>query len=272
MSIYRTIEEYIEIKDALFNMFGLLLFEFAKESTLDTKNTILRNSLAKSIMSLKGVFSLWEIENYQDCWAIYRAQMDRLFHLEHIAKYNEFQLFDDWSIYKQAQANNLAKSDKRFPIEQTSQVYSFDHSYAERVKTVLKSPPKWIRPKAEKVAKEMGLDFLYKFGYDLASMHVHPMSNDGQQDYFTVTGIAPAVTFPTQIAVIHNSILTTTMIAQNVFNYSSFRWRSVLWDFLEQIRDAINTGSKEYVVTCLKIVKFVQDGQRLAVRNDQQTV
>ena len=244
MSEYRTIEEYTDVKDALVTMCGLFLFEFAKESNLGTEDMILRNSLAKSIMSLKGVFALWEIENYQDCWAIYRAQMDRLFHLEHIAKYNEFKLFDDWSIYKQAQANNLAKSDKRFPIEQTSQVYSFDHSYDERIKTVLKSPPKWNRPKAERVAKDMGMDFLYKFGYDLASMHVHPMSNDGQQDYFTVTGLEPSVAFPTQIAVIHNSILTTTMIAQNVFNFSSFRWRTVLWDFIDQIRDAINTGSE----------------------------
>ncbi|OEF94667.1 DUF5677 domain-containing protein [Vibrio splendidus] len=267
MNLYRTIEEYTEIKEALVTMCGLFLFEFDKESDLEVKDIMLRNFLAKSLMSLKGVFVLWGIKNYQDCWAIYRAQMDRLFHLEHIANRDEFQLFDDWSIYKQAQANNLAKSDKRFSCEQTSEVYSFDNCYADRVKSLLKSQPKWVRPKAEKVAKEMGMDFLYKFGYDLASMHVHPMSNDGQQDYFTVTGIEPSVEFPTQIAVVHNSILTTTMIAQNVFNYSSLRWRKLLWDFIDQIRDAINTGNKDYMITYLKIAELARQSQRLAAKD-----
>ncbi|MCU7999419.1 DUF5677 domain-containing protein [Shewanella sp. SM95] len=267
MDQYRTIEEYNDIKDALVSICGLLLFEFAKEPSLDTKNTILRNFLAKTSMSLKGVFYLWEINNYQDCWAIYRTQMDRFFHLEHIVKYDEFQLFDDWSIYKQVQANNLAKSDKRFPFEQTSQVYFFNDSFAERVKNIQKVKPKWIRPKAESVAKDIGLDFLYKFGYDLASMHVHPMSNDGQQDFYTITGIEPVDEFPSQIAVIHNSILTTTMITQNVFNYSSFKWRAILWDFIEHIRNAIDTGDKEYMLSYMKIVKFKQENQCLAVKD-----
>ncbi|MEJ6079879.1 DUF5677 domain-containing protein [Vibrio sp. 1-Bac 57] len=267
MSEYRTIDEYDEIKDALVNICGLLLFEFAKEDHLDTKDIILRNFLAKSAMSLKGVFSLWGMQNYQDCWAIYRLQMDRLFHLEHIAKNDEFELFDDWSIYKKAQANNLAKSDNRFPIEQTSQVYFFPESMSERVKLLLKKKPKWRRPKAEQVAKEMGMDFLYKFGYDLASMHVHPMSCDGQQDYFTITGIESQEDFPTQISVLHNSILTTTMITQDVFNHSSFAWITVLWDFVEQIRDAINTGNKSYQFTYLKIVNAVEEKRILKQSN-----
>lgn len=267
MVLYRSIEEYHDIKDALVTMCGILLFEFAKAPELDIKDTVLRNFLAKTSMSLKGVFALWEIENYQDCCAIYRAQMDRFFHLEHIVKHNEFELFNDWSIYKQVQANNLAKSDKRFPIEQTSQVYFFNEFLAEKVKVVQKIKPKWKRPKAENVAKDIGMDFLYKFGYDLASMHVHPMSNDGQQDYYTITGIESSDKFPSQIAVIHNSILTTTMIAQNVFNYSSFKWRNIIFDFIEHIRNAICTGDKEYMLTYIKIIKLKQDSQILAVKN-----
>ncbi|MGO2474516.1 MAG: DUF5677 domain-containing protein, partial [Vibrio litoralis] len=98
-------------------------------------------------------------------------------------------------------------------------------------------------------------------------MHVHPMSNDGQQDFFTITGIESVDKLPSQIAVIHNSILTTTMIAQNVFNYSSFQWRAVLWNFIEHIRDAISTGDKEYMLTYMKIVKLKQDKQNLTVKD-----
>ena len=57
------------------------------------------------------------------------------------------------------------------------------------------------------------------------------------------------------------------MIAQNVFNYSSLGWRSILWDFIEQIRDAINTGDKNYMVTYLKVAELASQGQRLAARN-----
>ena len=58
MNTFRTIEEYTDIKEALVTMCGLFLFEFAKESNLETKDIMLRNFLAKSIMSLKGVFAL----------------------------------------------------------------------------------------------------------------------------------------------------------------------------------------------------------------------
>ena len=219
------------------------------------------------ISYLEGIFILWSIDNYQDCWAIYRTQMDRLFHLEHISKNDEFKEFDDWSIYKQAHANILAKSDKRFPIEQTSKVYYHLDEMTPRIKEILKTKPQWKRPKAEQVAKEMGMDFLYKFGYDLASMHIHPMSNDGQQDFYTITGIEPSVSFPSQISVLHDSILTVTLMTQNIFNYSSFAWRKVLWDFLDQIRGAIDTGADEYKLTYLKIVSYVQSKHPLKQEN-----
>ncbi|MBG0757696.1 hypothetical protein [Vibrio cidicii] len=58
MDQYRTIEEYNDVKDALVTMCGMLLFEFAKEPDLSVKDTILRNFLAKTSMSLNGIFAL----------------------------------------------------------------------------------------------------------------------------------------------------------------------------------------------------------------------
>ena len=64
----------------------------------------------------------------------------------------------------------------------------------ERAKALSKNLPVWQRPKAEEVAKQLNMRFLYRFGYDFGSTHVHPMANDGQQDFFTITKVLEAGT------------------------------------------------------------------------------
>lgn len=252
MERYRSLDEYKQLSDSLRCVCGIVLFSLS-QSELNKKDIILRNFLAKSSMSLNGIFSLWEIGAYQDCWCIYRILLDRLFHIEHLEKTKTFQEFDDWSIYEQAAVHNLAKSDKRFPSEDTGKVYYADPSVKIRMKGILKEKPSWRRPNAQDVAKSMGMDFLYKFGYNTASMHIHPMSNDGQEDFYTITKIPSPVDFPTQISVIHNAILIVTMVLQNVVNYSSYRWMAILWDYLDGVRHAIEYGDNTYVGCFLKI-------------------
>jgi hypothetical protein len=65
---------------------------------------------------------------------------------------------------------------------------------------------RWRRPKAEDVAKRMNLGFLYRFGYDYASTHVHPLSGDGEAD-FTMLISAPHVVTVPDATVVRNSIL-----------------------------------------------------------------
>ena len=108
---YRKFDEYKLMEESINGFCGIILFSFAKEEC-EIKELILRNSIAKASMSLKGIFAQWDIKNYQDGWAIYRNVLDRLFHIEHIAQNNQFQEFDDWSIYQQAIKQNLVKSDQ----------------------------------------------------------------------------------------------------------------------------------------------------------------
>lgn len=87
-----------------------------------------------------------------------------------------------------------------------------------RIKSLSKNPPKWRRPKAGDVAMSMNLSFLYKYGYDFASTYVHPMANDGDQDFYTLTKLKPTPPFPDQISVLSNSILVGSLILQEALN------------------------------------------------------
>ncbi len=99
----------------------------------------------------------------------------------------------------------------------------------------------------------MNMEFLYKYGYDFSSAHVHPMSNDGHQDFFTITKLTPAPRFPSQITVIHNTLLAATMTLQDGLTHSLFRWRRLLWDCIDQIRLVLDNGDTEYQLTFVKL-------------------
>ena len=204
-------------------------------------------------MMLKAIFKLWEMNDYQDAWVIYRALLDRLFHLHDLGEKDKYLEFDDWSFFEQYKTQNKVKSDHEFKHEAVGWVYNLTDQQKLRIKSLSDNPPKWRRPKAETIAKSMNLDFMYKYGYDFASAHVHPMANDGQQDFFTITKLEPAPRFPDQISVLSNSILASSLFLQEALNQSSFGWRRVLWDYLDQIRSFLDHGNDSYKETFIKL-------------------
>ena len=242
---YQTIEVYRAAADALYAVSGMVLFSFAKHDC-DTKNVIIRNFVARSAMTLKSVFSLWDNGDTQNAWVIHRALVDRMFHLHSLGVNDDFQAFDDWSFFEQFKSQNRVKSDDLFKNQAVGWVYKISDEKKARIKALEKDKPKWRRPRAEDVAKDMGMEFLYKYGYDYASTHVHPMANDGEQDFYTITKLQPSPRFPSQITVISNTILTSTLILQDSLNHSSFSWRRVLWDFIDDVRALLDNGDTSY--------------------------
>jgi len=237
---------------------GMVLLSIARFDC-SRKDIILRNFIAKSSMSLKGILALWKVNDFQDCWVLYRVIVDRYWHLSSIAKNDEFDEFEEWSFFEQVKVHNRIKSDANFNYEAVGDIYNRTRAEKERIKYLSKNKPTWRRPKAERVAKDLGMDFIYKFGYDMASMHVHPMANDGQEDFHTITGIPSETNFPSQIAVLNNSILKMTIILQDAMNYSSFSWRRSLWDFIDHVRSFLTTGSTEYQISFLKLSEIFPD-------------
>jgi len=244
--------EYRNGADSLYAVSGMILFSFAKHA-VDTKDLIIQNFIARSAMMLKGIFKLWEISDYQDAWIIHRALLDRLFHLHDLGAKSEFCEFDDWSFFEQCKAQNKVKSDPKFKGQASGWVYELTEDQKLRIKSLSKNPPKWRRPKAEDVAKSMDMSFLYKYGYEFGSTHVHPMADDGHQDFCTLTKLESTPRFPDQINVLSNSILVSSVFLQEALNLCSFRWRRVLWDYLKQIRLFLEKGAIAYAESFLKL-------------------
>jgi len=255
---YQTLETYKEVADTLYAISGIILFCFAKHNC-NTKNIIIRNFIARSSISLKSIFTLWDMNDFQNAWIIYRSMTDRMFHLNNIGEKDTFTEFDDWSFFEKYKSQNKLKSDNEFNHNVVGEIYKLSIEQKNRIKKLEKEKPQWRRPKAENVAKNMDMMFLYNHGYDYASTHVHPMSDDGLQDFHTITKLEFYSEFPSHIAVVDNSILITSMILQDALNYSSFQWRSILYNYIDEVRNLLKNGDKSYQLSFLKLIDFIKN-------------
>ena len=250
-----TSEQYKEAADSLHVLAGMLLFDFARHGQ-GVRDLIAQNFIARADALVGGIFRLWEIQDYGDCWILHRALLDRLFHLHVLNKENQFDVFDDWSFKMQYEAANRVRSDPAMKDRLAEAVEKATPEQKARYQRLVKDPPKWRRPRPEDVAKDMDLSFLYTYGYDFASAHVHPMANDGQQDFFRITRLEPAPAFPDWRVVLNNSVLVATMTLQEALNASTLSWRRVVYDSVSGIREFLGSGSPECFVPIGKTGKL----------------
>ncbi len=259
---YLAVETYNEAVLALHGICGLILFEFAREER-GTRDLIIRNFIARTDMMVRAVFRLWELPDYQDCWIIHRCLLDRLFHLSHLDQHDGFESFEAWSFLEQYNAQNRVRSDPEFGGARESKMFAITPEQKERARVLSAHPPVWQRPKAEEVAKTLDMRFLYRFGYDFASTHVHPMANDGQQDFFTLTKLGPTAEPLEQRSVLSNTLLVGTMVVQAGLNASTLSWRALVYDFLDDLRRLLGTGADDYKRSFIKLAKMTEEGIRL---------
>ena len=185
---YLANEDYSELVKEAEIYTKSLLFAFVKNST-SIRDTIIRNFIARGMTTLLSIEELWKDEHYQDCWILNRALLDRFFHLVELDKENSFGTFDEWSFVKQYEARNKALSDPELKGRLDLSEWKITDVQKERYRSLKTKNVHWSRPRSEDVARGAELEFLYKYGYDYGSTHVHPMSNDGQEDFLRLTGI-----------------------------------------------------------------------------------
>jgi Family of unknown function (DUF5677) len=260
-------EQYGQASDALHALSGMLLFEFARHSeTALTRDLIGRNFIARADTMVKGILRLWEIADYADCWILHRALLDRLFHLHDLHKRNQFDVFEDWSFKEQYEAAGRLRGDPELKGYVEELVEKQTPERKARYKNLVNNPPVWRRPKAEDTAKEMDLKFLYRYGYDFASRYVHPMANDGQQEFYQITHLEPTLEFaePKSTAVLSNSVLIASMIMQEALNASSLSWRRIVYDAVDGVREFLLSASPEHHVALAKVALMFKDNMPLA--------
>lgn len=259
---YLPVEQYEEALGTFHDIAVILLREFAREKR-GNRDTIIRNFIARTDTMALAVFRLWELQDYQDCWILHRCLLDRLFHLWHLQQNDQFEVFEAWSFLEQYNAVNRARSDLEFSGARESKLFTLTPEQKERARALAKAVPAWQRPKPEEVAKSLDMRFLYRFGYDYASTHVHPMANDGRQDFYTITKREPTPDFPDQRTVLSNTLLVATMVVQHGLNASTLAWRAPVFDFLDDFERFLGTGADNFKDSFLTLRAMIEEGMPL---------
>jgi hypothetical protein len=248
----RPIEEYALTVETMYRFTVILILQFTHASD-QIRETIIRNFIARGMICLQSILQLWVFGNTSDCWILYRALIDRLFCLRTLAEKDEFEKFEKWSFMQQYEALNRVRSDPIFSVKADKKSLAPTKENKERYLKLKKDNIQWIRPKAETVAdKSFGMPYLYSYGYDYASMYVHPMANDGENDYLRI--IQDKTSTKDHIVVVHNSILIQTMLIQEGLKASNFLWRAIVNNFLDQCRYSLETGSQDHLETFAKLI------------------
>jgi hypothetical protein len=264
-------QQYREAAEALHVLAGMLLLEFARHADTEVRrNQIARNFIARADTMVRGIITLWEMGDRADCWILHRALLDRLFHLYDLNQKHQFDVFDDWSFKTLYEAASRLRSDPAMEDNLEGLVEDLTPDRKARYHKLVKSPPGWRRPKAKDVAGAMGLAMLYRYGYDYASRHVHPMANDGQEDFFNITGLQPRPDFGEEasVVVLSNSVLIASLILQEALNASVLDWRAVVYDAVEGVRKFLICAAPEEHFPILKVSAMFAAKTPLAKRRN----
>ena len=246
-----------------FDNFGdfikILLFELA-EKCESRKDFYLRNALAKTASLIESIFKLHQIGNYYDGWILYRSLSGRLAHILYLDKNNSYLDFEKWTFIRDFEDNNRARSDPKFKRNLLDSNFDIDDTQKLKYSNYKSDNPKWKRPKVENILVENELDFLYKYGYDYASKHTHPMYNDGSYEFYKLTGLEPNpyANF-SKTALIINRLLLATMITQTCLNFLTFKFRTIMYNYIESIRNSLDGDDKSFKINFIKIDKLFEE-------------
>lgn len=236
---------------------GVVLLSFAKHGK-DLRDKIARNFVARGMSCTESIFAVWMAGSEQDAWILHRSLLDRLLHLRHLAETDGFTDFEEYSFRSLYKARHQLLSDPDMKAKVPARLKEIQQRDQSRYNAAGAKEGRWRRPKPKDVATRMGLGFLYQFGYDYASTHVHPMSDDGEGDFQAMTASPRVVALP-DTTVVRNSILVQSMLVQEALNVSNMRWRAVVFDFLEQVRIFTGTDDPQFHFTFYKIGKAWPD-------------
>lgn len=235
---------------------GMVLLSFAKHGH-GLRETTARNFIARGMSSLQSIYHVWEIGNEQDAWILHRSLVDRLLHLHFLGVTDSFTDFEEYSFISMFKARDKIISNPlmRNKVQQLKEIHKNER---QKYETLLIKGCKWKRPRAQDVAKQMNLSLVYDISYDYASMHVHPLSSDGFNDFQKLIEIPDKLTLPDS-TVVRNSINVQSLLVQEAFNISKMRWRAIAYDFLSQIRSFAGCDDQQYITTIYKLRKVWPD-------------
>jgi len=115
----------------------------------------------------------------------------------------------------------------------------------------------------------MDLTFLYRYGYDYASRYVHPMADDGLDDFQVITLLQPKPeSTAANIVVLQNSLLVASMVLQEALNASSFAWMKIVYNAIDGVRNFLFAAESEHLLQTAKVGELFTGNIPLAERRD----
>ena len=260
---YLSIEEYFEAKVILHSFSIIILSQFALLDRIK-RNNILSSFIARCDRMVHAIFQLCEGDDLHDSWIIHRCLIDRLFHIHDLGEKDEFELFEDWSFFEQYKALNKVNSDQSIKdFKSVDDIKLTDHQ-KKRGKKLEKNPPKWRRPHAEQVAKDLNMQFFYKYGYDYASRYVHPMANEGEIDFNLLLEFSSNKREREKKIILSNTLLVYIVILQESLRISDYLWVSMVNNFLTNTLLFLDNGSNDFKLDLLKLSKYFRSYKNLA--------
>ncbi len=265
---HRTIEEYARAIHDIAEYAKVILPSYAKCSNAP-RDIIIRNFLARSVTSLNGLVQLWRVQDYHDCWLLYRGILDRLFHLESLGREDSFEVFEKWCFLNRHRYKLKCLADPTLAGKINPSYFTPSDKDTQRFESIGHERVAWKRPRAKEVASEMGLDFLYSYGYDFASMYVHPSAIEGEEDYSRLLGIQPEESYDDQITAVHNACLVMIIMVRVALILSKLAWRSVVMQFVDHFSGFIAGGQSEHSVDLEKLREMTDMDLTLCQRGDR---
>ena len=236
---------------------GMVLFSFPKYGP-GLRERICQNFVARGMGCTESIFAVWRAGTEQDAGILHRSLLDRLIHLRHLAETDGFEKFEEHSFMSLYEMRHQLLSDHDMRHKVPELLRELQRTNRSRYDQLQSQMLRWRRPKAEDVVKGMDLGFLYRFGYNYASTHVHPMATDGEADFVRLTSPSQMMS-PGDATVVRNSLVFQSMLVQEALNVSAMKWRAIVYDFLDQVNRFAGEGSPDLHLTFYKIGKAGPD-------------
>ena len=110
--------------------------------------------------------------------------------------------------------------------------------------------PRRSSPKVERCLK---LPILDRTGYDVASTSVHPMADDGKDEFQALLKL-PTEQYGDDRTVLHNSVLVQYLLVERGMSGCDLLWRNFVNDFLENWFAFVETSNIENLQACVRIL------------------
>ena len=248
--VYLEPNEYLKAINVLRKFTVRAIHWLAKKTHEDLKDQIIGNFLTRGTVCLDSICLLWQARNYQDCWTLHRTLVDRYIHFRTLDDNDEFIEFERWSFQQQYRMSDIALSDRTIRDKLQPEWLEKAKVLHQKQRSRMEQEPKsnWKRPDSKEAMKRLNLRVLYRLGYDYPSTEVHPMADDGKEDFARLVG-REVESYGDERAVLHNSFLIQILLANHGLASCSVLWRRFVSDFYDQLISLLESGSHDYLLT-----------------------